>query len=180
MCAPALCFGGQGTRPDGAPTSVPRSVTVQNVKVQWFAKGEEELPAWINARLSVGPMGVVTGTVTETDLDADGTDEDGDPTGFDTNVYDTMDGSLTGLTVGLDALTFTCVGPDKDSGSVVYALRRSATARGGWTLSAAGRNSKGLSYGHNRFPLTADEKKPGVLAVYTAPDADTDSPLPSL
>jgi hypothetical protein len=179
LCLPALGPAGQALRLDGAPTTAPRSVTVQDVKVQWFAKGAEELPAWINVRLDVGPMGAVTGTLTETDLDADGTDEDGDPAGFDTNVYDTADGSLSGVTIGRDAMSFTTVAADNNAGRVLYALRRSATVRGGWVLSAAGRNAKGLSYGHNRFPLTADEKKPGVLAIYAAPD-DLAGPLPSL
>jgi hypothetical protein len=179
LCVLALSGPGLEAFPDGGPAVVPNSFTVQDVKVQWFSKGEEELPGWINARFETGPMGVVAGTVTETDLEADGLDEDGDPSGFETSVFDTSDGSLRELSLGRNAVAFTTVFPDQASGRVTYAFHRSATVQGGWVLSAIGKSSKGLSYGHNRFPLAGDEKKQGVLQIYTAPDTSIE-PLPSL
>lgn len=152
---------------------------MQDVKVQWFSRDSEELPAWISAHFEVGPLGRVSGTVTETDLAADGVDEDGDPLGFETSVYDTADGSLTEISLGQDGFTFTTVFTGQDSERVTYAVHRSATVEGAWTLSAAGKSTKGLSFGHNRFPLAGDEKKQGVLKITTAPDAE-DDPLPYL
>ncbi|HTA17371.1 MAG TPA: hypothetical protein VK786_06470 [bacterium] len=164
---------------DGRPAAIPRSLDLEDIKVQWFGQGAEELPSWINAHFVVGPLDGITGTVTETDLEADGVDDDGDPVGFETSVFNTADGSLRDVTFGSNGLAFTTVFADKDSGRVTYALRRSATVPGGWTLSAVGTGSTGISYGRNRFPLSGDEKKQGVLKIHTAPD-DLDDPLPSI
>jgi hypothetical protein len=179
LCAFALPGPVLWASPDGRPAAIPRSLDLQDVKVQWFGQGAEELPSWINAHFVVGPLDGITGTVTETDLEADGVDDDGDPVGFETSVFDTADGSLRDVTLGRNGLAFTTVFADKDSGRVTYALRRSPTIPGGWILSAVGKGSTGLSYGRNRFPLASDEKKQGALNIYTAPDA-LDDPLPSI
>jgi hypothetical protein len=179
LCALALSGPVLWAFPDARPTTVPRSLDLQDVKVQWFAQGEEELPAWINAHFEVGPLGDVTGTVTETDLGADGLDDDGDPSGFQTSVFNTADGSLRGVTLGRNGFVFTTVFADRDSGQVTYAFHRSATVPDGWVFSAVGKAATGVSFGHNRFPLAGDEKKQGVLKIYTAPDP-ADDPLPSL
>jgi hypothetical protein len=147
---------------------------LEDLKIQWFNRDSEELPSWINAHFDVGALGAVSGRVTETNLSGDGSDEDGDPYGFDTNVFETADGTLKDLSVGRDSFSFTVVYPGKDGGQVAYSGRREGSAAGAWTLHAASRSSKGDSAGHNRFPLTSEEKKEGQLEIYTQTE-DTDS-----
>jgi len=165
--------------PDGRPTASLRSLDLEDIKVQWFSRGEEELPAWISAHFDVGPLGQVTGRVTETELAADGVDEDGDPYGFETSVFDTSDGSLRDPVLQENVFTFTMVYPE-DGGRVAYALVRSRAVQGQWDLNAASRGPKGASAGHNRFPLAGEEKKAGALKIFTDPADFDDKGLQSL
>ncbi len=161
-----------GAGPDSAPLEPIQSLDLQDVKVQWFSKGEEELPAWINAHFQVGPFGAVSGRVTETDLAQDGTDEDGDPSGFNTLVFDTADGTLRGVSLGARLCTFTTVFKDKASGQATYALHPSESVAGEWQLSVVQKSEDGLSVGRNRFPLSADPPKNGALFITTEASDD--------
>lgn len=169
----------QGQRAAGAEDVGLRSLELSDIKVQWFSADNEDLPAWINARFDVGPLGGVSGRVVETDLAADGTDEDGDPGGFGAKVFDTGDGTLRGVALGLGGCDFTTVFPDKDSGRATYRLRRGGDPRG-WLLSVAQRSGHGLYVGHNRFPLTGRMDRGGVLEIYPAPDVDNGDPTDQL
>jgi len=174
-CVLALPGPAMRAAPDGRPAEGLRSLDLEDLKIQWFSKGEEELPAWINAHFTVGPLGQVTGSMTETELAADSADEDGDPAGFETSVFDTADGTLKDLRVSVDAFAFTAVYSGEDGGVVRYAGRRSSSEQGAWVLNAAARSPKGDSAGHNRFPLGCEEKKDGVLEVFTLPEAQQPS-----
>jgi len=164
---------------DLKPLSPPISIELRNVKIQWFARGAEELPAWINAHFVVGPLGIVSAMVTETNLGADGVDEDGDPGGFETTVFDTRNTSLSGVRWSERGFTFTTIYPDKDAGRVDYAVHRSTSLQGGWVVRAAAKSAKGLSFGRNRFPLVGDQAKDGLLKIHGVGDA-LNAPLPTL
>jgi hypothetical protein len=170
-CALALPQSQALADADARPAASLRSLDLDDVKIQWFSHGDEELPAWISAQFDVGPMGQISGTMTEVELAADGNDEDGDPYGFETNVFDTADGTLKDVSFDHDRFAFTAIYQVKDGGLVHYSGRRSDTVMGEWNVSAVGTGPKGDSEGHNRFPLASDEKKEGTLEIYTEPAA---------
>lgn len=156
---------------DGQAQSAVRSLDIDDVKVQWFSQGEEDLPAWISVHLLVGPLGTLSGTMTEVELAADGTDEDGDPYGFETTVFDSSEGSLRNISLERGAFSFTVVYPGKDASRVVYAGHLDEGKAQGWILSAISRGPKGDAAGHNRFPLASEEKKAGAVEIFTDPES---------
>ncbi len=159
--------------PSGQVAAAVRVVKLEDIKVQWFSKDDEDLPAWISGSIAIGPLGGLEGRLIETALADDGTDDDGDPMGFDTKVFETLDGSLTGLGFGPGRLDFTTVYSDPDAGAAVYRLRRYG-APGAWTLSVAQRGKDGDYAGRNRFPLMGTVRH-GVLTITTAPAGDEGS-----
>jgi hypothetical protein len=167
LCALALPGTLARASADGPPRPALRSLDIDDVKVQWFAQGEEDLPAWISAHFTVGPLGAVTGTMTEVELAADGADEDGDPLGFETSVFESSDGTLRDISLGSDGFAFTAVYPGKDASRVAYAGHPDTSQPRGWVLSAVSRGPKGDAAGHNRFPLSSAQKKDGNLEIFT-------------
>jgi hypothetical protein len=155
---------------DSKSSSGLKSLDLEALKIQWFANGEEELPAWLNAHFDVEALGQISGEVTETDLSADGVDEDGDPAGFDTSVFSTADGSLRDVSVSRSRFAFTLVYTGSDPGRVTYLGSLDGSVPGGWRVTAVSRSPKGDSAGRNRFPLDSEEKETGKLEIFTKVD----------
>jgi hypothetical protein len=144
-----------------------------NVKVEWTGKDGEELPTWVNGTFSLDAAGKPVGRVVEVALSDDGNDDDGDPAGFDTWVFDSADGSLSELTVAAGGVSFSAHDPSDPSWSLHLAARCNDTVAGTWVLQALSQSSDDRSVGKNRFPL-ASQTKDGELQVF--PDAGPEDP----
>lgn len=152
-----------------------RVLQLDDIKLDWSGHGEEELPTWISGQLSVGPDGRLSGRVVETALSDDGTDEDGDPAGFDSYVFDTDDGTMKDLHFDAHGFSFSASDPTDKDWTLSVAGHLSDPATGAWVVSAASKGAKEASVAQNRFPLEGDSKD-GVVSVYPQPQDDGSGP----
>jgi hypothetical protein len=173
-----LALGLMAPRAGLSSLAPPKALQMDGIKLDWAGDGEEELPTWISAQLAVGPDGKITGRVVEVGLSEDGNDEDGDPAGFDTYVFEVSDGTLKDPHFDGQSFSFTCLYPTDPSWSLAVAGQMDPGKGQAWTLNAV---SKGKdedqdghpkkdgpvrnSLGRNRFPLTSQQKD-GVLQIY--------------
>jgi hypothetical protein len=172
-----LALGLLAPRAGRTELAPPKALQMDDIKIDWAGDGEEELPTWLSAQLAVGPDGKVTGRVVEVGLSDDGTDDDGDPAGFETYVFEVSDQSLKDPRFDGHSFSFTCLYPTDPTWSLAVAGHMDDQGQG-WTLDAV---SKGkdedkegkplkdgplrTSLGRNRFPLIS-EQKDGVLQIY--------------
>jgi hypothetical protein len=177
LVAALMALGSLAPRMGQSESAPPKALQMDDIKMDWAGGGEEELPTWLSAQLALGPDGKVTGRVVEVGLSDDGNDEDGDPAGFETYVFEVSDGSLKEPQFDGHSFSFTCLYPTDPSWSLAIAGHMDAQGRG-WTLDAVSKGRDDDQEGHpkkdgpirtsagrNRFPLTSDQKD-GVLEIY--------------
>lgn len=150
-----------------------RSLKLDGIKLSWSARGEEELPTWLSARLDIDSQGRAGGRVVELSQKQDGADEDGDPAGLDAQVYETADATLKDVRLSERAFTFTVIYDGPRHGEIAFVGRLDEAATPMWEINALGRGADGASSARNRFPLWS-ELKDGALEIYD----DTEAPDP--
>lgn len=145
-----------------------------NIKIDWTDSGGEELPSWISGEFHLDAAGKPVGRLVEVDLDDDGTDEDGDPAGFDSWVFESADGGLSDLDLSDGRVSFSAHDPSDKAWSLHVAARCTDSVAGTWTLQALSQEGSQRSVGKNRFPLISKQKD-GACQVYPDPGDDTPS-----
>ena len=180
LCSAFLALGLGSPRWARTELAPPKALQMDDLKLDWAGGGEEELPTWVSAQLAIGPDGKVTGRVVEVGLGQDGTDEDGDPLGFDTYVFEVSDGTLKEPVFDGHSFSFTCLYPLDPSWSLALAGHLDEAKGRGWTVNAVSQGKDQdhggkpvHSLGRNRFPLISQQKD-GVLQIYPQDDGAKD------